>query len=313
MDQDRLVISRRRFTQAGAASLILATGAFAWSAPARAAVPSVNAGGLFFDFAQGTLPDGVVYRRPGRRTVWGPDLQIATALSHEPRFDHDPETGFFAGLLCEPAVENLIGSGRNLSGPDWQVDGVAPRRDALGIDGRIGSASTLEALAQGGTCLTGAGRSRGDYTFSAWIRRQKGYGPVDVTVDGGRTWREVTAALLGGAWVRVEVGETLDQPRVGFRLGEAGDAVEIDACQLERGVHATSEILTEGVRAQVNADELIFAVGPDKRLWRFAWPAAAAGQPDRHLQSVGFTPLDERSFEVRVVTGRSAYASTVTL
>jgi hypothetical protein len=255
----------------------------------------------------------VTLSRPGPATRWNGQHVLETVAPDRPRFDYRSEDGLYLGLLCESAATNHVAFGRRLAlghaRGAWIAEGMAPADDVLGLDKHDGAATTLAAARDGATFLAPLRLPRQEYTFSAWLRRRSGYGRIDITLDGGATWHEVTAGLLAGDWFRVEHTQTLADPVVGFRSVEGGDVIEIDACQLEAGFFATSEILTEGHVATRAAEALRFAAGPDLATWDFTWPSHAILSEQRHVQGVAFWATgDPLVRDVRIVTPRSVYA-----
>ena len=210
--------------------------------------------------------------------------RLANVPAGVPRFDHIPGTNVPLGLLYEPAATNHLAWGRRLARglakKAWAADGVLVIDDAAGLDHKEGVASSLTAQKGGATLMARVPLPRDEYTFSAWVRRRTGYGRVDITLDGGTTWQEITACLLGGRWDRVGTDKPLADPVVGFRFAEAGDAIEVDFCQLETGRFATSEIRTGAAPASRAAETLVLDG------WAFRWPVDAMLGVARHIRSV---------------------------
>ena len=285
---------------------------------------------LVFDFAAGSMPMRASVTRTGTAWRWNDQKVLVAVPSNVGRIDYDGEAGNLLGLLVEPAATNLLTWGRRLgrgvAAGEWIAANVTVADNVTGRDGGANKASTLSAQADAATLLAAKIASFNDYTFSAWARRKTGYGRIDVTVDGGATWIEMTAHFLGREWVRIGshllgVGAALANPRVGFRFDESGDAIEVDLCQLEAGPVATSEIPTEGASMSRSAETLRCAnitSGGAGYGYTFAWPPAAILRNARWLRRLDFSNvLTGRTVDVGMSygtdeLGRSRYTQTVT-
>lgn len=202
-----------------------------------------------FSLLGGSLPSGVEYVRHGAAHVWSatPDLD-ALAQDAAP-FPYNLAGSTILGLRFEAAATDLQGSERRDLTSGWTSGGggVGAAKDATGVDGAATACTTLTASGANGTFTKAVTAGSADYTFSAWVKRKTGTGRVDITVDGGTTWNEITAHLLGGGWVRIGTddlgpGFTGANPTVGFRLVTSGDAIYADYVQLEAGAVKTAEI-----------------------------------------------------------------------
>lgn len=284
---------------------------------------------LVFDFAAGSVPVGATITRSGKAWRWNEQKVLVTVPPNAGRIDYDGETGTLLGLLVEPAATNLLAWGRRLNrgvaASEWAATDVTVADDVAGRDGGPNTASTLRAGVAGATFLAAKIASLNDYTFSAWVRRKSGYGRIDITVDGGASWIEMTAHFLGREWVRIGshllgVGARLADPRVGFRFDEGGDEIEVDLCQLEEGPVATSEIPTEGAAVSRSAETLrctsIAGAGAGYG-YTFGWPPAARLRNGRWLRRLDFSNvMTERSLDAAISystdeLGRPRYTQTV--
>ncbi len=308
MPADRMVISRRRFTQgAGAAALAAFSGPVAARALAGvAAEAAAGAGGrVLFEFTRAAMPEGALLRREGRASLWDASGVLRIVGRDVPRFDHDPLTGELLGLVVEPSASNLLAEGGDFVGPTWTAAGMERQRGAATRPMEVGEGTLLRAGRDLAT-MVGWAAAEGEVAFSCWMRRAAGHGRVDLTLDGGATWTEVTAHLLGGDWVRLQETRSLAEPQPGFRLARAGDAIAAAAVQLEAGPFATSEIVAGDGTAAREADVLVLAPAPE-RFWRFRWPTAAVLGEERHVRSVAFAETGRGRYDITVATPRGSY------
>ena len=271
----------------------------------------------FFDFTTGTLPAGTTLARGGTNAWFWDDTSRLTRVSapNHARFEHDSATGTLIGLLLEASAKNELTYSRTLSAgsSEWTGNSITSADNVTGIDGVANKASTLTATGANGTFLAAKILPTDDYTFSAWVRRKTGIGRVDITLDGGATWQEISAYLLGGRWMRVGThllgpGGPVTDPHVGFRIVEAGDAIEVDVCQLEAGFFATGEIVTDGTTKTRTAETLRFVVDPGVAEWDFAWPEAAVISEERHIRAVQFTLVGAPNiYDILITTPNAEY------
>lgn len=206
------------------------------------------------------------------------------------------------GLLFEPAAINAVPHSRDVTG--WRADGAVPARDFR--PGQQLSGTTIRAGKRGSTLLFGTDLRRDVYTFSSWMRRLGGYGRVAVTVDGGQSWTDVSALLLGRDWVRVDVSDGLARPTVGFRLEGSGDAVAVDLCQLEWGGFATSEIITSGTSGSRRGERLVLHYDEHTSL-DISWPPLSSIREDRHVLALSVVPLGGTMLEITLRTHSGQY------
>lgn len=201
-----------------------------------------------FDFSGETL-GGADHARPLTALRHNSSGAFVAVTVDTPIYDHRRSDNAFLGLVIEPDTTDLQGTERRDLTSGWTSGGggISTAKDATGIDSSANACTTLTASGANGTLLKAVTASSDDYTFSAWVRRKTGTGRVDITIDGGSTWQEITAWLLGGAWLRIGTddlgpGFTGANPSIGFRIVTSGDEIEVDYVQLEQGVRKTSEV-----------------------------------------------------------------------
>lgn len=250
---------------------------------------AVGGARVTFDFIGGILGTAT-YTNAATETYWDSAGVFQIASLDAGRFDHDPADSDVAlGLIFEAAVDNDCPNPRDLTQAAWVKASTTVLKDATGVDGVANAASTITASGANGTCLDAVTESSAEFTFSARVKRKTGTGRVDITVDGGTTWNEITAEISTGEWERPLATKTAANPSMGFRLVTSGDEIEVDMCQLELGPHPTSEITTGAATRAANT--LVFTVAPN-RDWTFVEPSAMVTADSRWVRKVIFTNID---------------------
>lgn len=148
------------------------------------------------------------------------------------------------GLSCPESRTNVVLHNRDLTNAAWTKTNTTAAKDQTGIDGTSNGASSLTATADNGTCLQSITLASSARYQSAFLKRLVGTGTIEMTMDGGSTWTDVTSSV-GASWAAVEIAtQTIANPNVGFRLGTNGDSIAVDAVQNENGTFRTSPIFT---------------------------------------------------------------------
>lgn len=158
--------------------------------------------------------------------------------------------------LLETVATCITLHNRDFTNAVWVASNITPAKDATGIDGVASSASTLTATANNGTILQSTTSGNAQHTVIAFVARKTGTGTVEMTIDGGTTWVDITSNLTSVIDNRQKINQGLVDPQVGFRLGTSGDEIEVDFMQLERTAFATSPIETTTLQVQRDADIL---------------------------------------------------------
>ncbi len=169
------------------------------------------------------------------------------AVVDEPRFEGE-------GLLMEGAGTNNALHAPDLSDVVWVKPAGTGVKDAVGRDGVGSSASTFTATAGNATCLQAVTIGSAEQTYAVAIKRKTGTGTVEITMDNGATWTDITAFLGTTDWYEAQISQTLANPTFGFRLGTAGDAIYVDENQLESLPFASSYIPTAAIAVTRAAD-----------------------------------------------------------
>jgi len=140
--------------------------------------------------------------------------------------------------VVQPAMENA-------QVRSWDLTNAAWTKSSMGtvlVTGMRGDADGATALTANGANATaiGVAGSTASAPSSArfWAKRLVGSGGVDLTVDGGSTWQEVTGVLDAGAgeWVELLVDqEALTAPQIGVRLQNNGDSISVGNAERHEG------------------------------------------------------------------------------
>ena len=138
---------------------------------------------------------------------------------------------------------------RDLTNTVWTTTAITAMKTQAGFDGTPAAATSLVAAAANATIQQRiADPANVQRQQSAFVKRLSGSGPVEMTMDGGTTWTEVTVA---NTWTRVSIApQTLANPTVGLRLANKGDFIAVDCVQNEKltggrdGLYAVSSPIT---------------------------------------------------------------------
>ena len=250
-----------------------------------------------FDFTGGSYDaDALTFTRASAASYLNASGVLASATTDTLRdaaYEYDlTDTLTGPYMLIEAAATNEVTAPRDLTNAAWTKSAsMAAALNASGVDGTSNSATTLTASAANQTVTEALTLTEAEYTFSARIKRVTGAGRIDITLDGGTTWHEVDQFAINpaGPFMRVFATQTLANPEVGFRIVNSGDAIIVDACQLEAGGYPTADILTGG--ATRAADALSIEV-IDGLFWDFAWPAFAQIAEARYVSKIEFRSIN---------------------
>ena len=192
---------------------------------------------------------------PGYRT--NADGSIEDVGSGVARTNHYAAGVARGGLLVEEARTFSGLWGRDLTNAAWvKSASMAAAKDATGVDGTVNAASTLTTSAATQTCLQTVTKTSASHAFGPYIKRKTGTGTVEITVNGGTNWQDVTSSLSTTAWYRASEVRTVANPQFGFRIATSGDEIEVDFASFETGPQVTSPMLTEGAAVTRNADSI---------------------------------------------------------
>lgn len=161
------------------------------------------------------------------------------------------------GALVETTSSNRAKHCRDLTQALWTKSNVTPVKDQTGIDGVANSCSRITSSAGNGTCLQAITNASDERIFSAFLKRLVGTGVVNMTMDNGSTWTDVTSSFGASGFSRVAIpAQTLANPTVGFRLVTNGDSIAVDFTQEESAAAASSPILTGAAAVTRTIDQV---------------------------------------------------------
>lgn len=219
-------------------------------------------GNYFVDGASASKSTAVNFSRSS--AAWGFDADTGLLTEYGVNVQRTnnkiwSNTGWVTGVRHErEARTNLIANSDVMTG--WTGTNVTATKDQTGADGNANAAHRLTASADGGTMLLTVTAATANYVFGALVKRITGTGTVEVTVDGGTTWVDVTETVAD-EWRPVSTGAGLSttNPQVGYRLGTSGDEIAVQVNQLEATAkYLSSPIPTTGTARQRNL-ELMYA------------------------------------------------------
>jgi hypothetical protein len=195
------------------------------------------------------------FTRNSSATYVGPDGFIKTAAVNQPRFDFDPVTGDYRGLLVEESRTNLLTYSNTFDVAWTDTNIIRNTTAALAPDG-TNSALRVTAGNDNATVIRNvAVGSDNTRTFSIYLRRVSGSGLIQFTFDGGSSWTTITQSITN-TWSRFILFTNFTNHRVGLRIVTTGDSIELWGSQLEVGVE-TSYIPTTTTTVTRQPDQLI--------------------------------------------------------
>jgi hypothetical protein len=137
----------------------------------------------------------------------------------------------------------------------WVATNITAVQDQIGPDGTPNGATRLTATGANGTILqtvTGSSTAR---TASGVVKRTVGTGTIEMTMDNGSTWLDITSQL-GATWSRPFKTQTNLNPVFGYRMATPGDQIVVSGAVLETGSVLTSPWMTGSVVSTRVADAI---------------------------------------------------------
>lgn len=192
----------------------------------------------------GPVPAALTLARPSEATFTNALGLVETAPQNVLRPDYDPLTGAYLGWLIEEPRTNLLRMSRWLEDAAWTRTGATVVRDLAGADGIPAAACRVTAASAGATITQAITAASARHILTFDLKPLALTGAVSLTLDGGATWTDVTAALVPGRFTRVTAVQTTANPVAGLRLSAAGDSVAADFAQVEAGAYPTSRIVS---------------------------------------------------------------------
>jgi hypothetical protein len=153
------------------------------------------------------------------------------------------------GLWAENNATNYALQCRDLSNAVWTSVGITANRNQIGADLSANGATLLTATAPSGTCLQLITLASTQVIGSAYVKRVTGSGTIEMTIDGGLSYTNITSQINTSTFSFIELpNQTLLNPSIGFRITTSGDAIAVDFTQLENVIDgitaATTRIVT---------------------------------------------------------------------
>lgn len=244
------------------------------------------------------VPGSATYTRASLGWYRNDSGDWVEASSGEIRSGHNlTPGGGEKGYLPEPAATKLALFPRDFTNGAWSPTNITAAKDATGIDAVANAASTLTADAANGTILQSFTRASSAHTFSVFVARKTGTGTIEITVDGGTTWVDITSSISSD--IRddpYKVTQTLANPSIGFRIGTSGDEIEVDMGDLEATPYVTTPLdHTSGTATRV-ADRLAAGVSPSAAGYTAFVDATAVSDPDDANTCIGHTDAKRDSY-----------------
>ncbi|HBD11993.1 MAG TPA: hypothetical protein DCZ13_07580 [Porticoccaceae bacterium] len=159
-------------------------------------------------------------------------------------------------VLTQPSRTNNVWPSRDFTHANWVATNITKALDAVGIDGLVNGASSLTATAANATVFNTVTLASAGYTTSFYVRRKTGTGTIELTENGGTSYTDITSLTNSSTYTRVDITTTQANPSIGFRIVTSGDAIEVDAAQLETGTEATNPIKTTTAAATRDNDQI---------------------------------------------------------
>lgn len=186
--------------------------------------------------------------------------------SGSPRFTYsglDTTVTTTGGYFAEGARTNSVLQARDLTNAAWTKSNLTTAQTSTGIDGVTNSCTRCTASAGNGTALQAVVIASAAKAFGVWIKRITGTGEIDITLDNGSTWTNITSQINASTFTLVQATQTLANPTVGIRIVTSADAIDVDVAQLEDGAAFSSTPIPTTVAAVTrNADLLTYPTSP---------------------------------------------------
>ncbi len=198
--------------------------------------------------------------------------------------------------MCEGSLtpHNAVLFPRDLTNAAWTKTSCTPALDQPGaLDGLANTASSLIATGANATCLQAITVVSSARNETAYVKRLIGTGEIDMTMDGGTTWRNVTAQITSTGYTKIQIpSQTLASLSVGFRLVTNGDKIAVDLVDNDDGAAFT--LTPESLAASFTADEI---------LWSRVTPGFAQRVPEVYCPWSWNQTAQRLEFEYRAFNG----------
>lgn len=287
--------------------------------PLTRTILPVDAPAFFVDFSAGQA-GAMTFARSTTATYFDAAGVLQAAASGVLRLDHHPISLARLGLLREPARTNRALWNRDLTNEAWAKSTATAAKDQVGIDGAANGASSVLATDAAATVLQTVTHTSTERAFAVYVKRLVGTGAVEITLDGGDEWTDVTELLSTSAWARASKVQTLADPVFGLRLAVSGDKVAVDYAQVEDGHCPTSAVATTTAAVTRDADAITLSGPSFTGMWNaaegtilveFSMAAAPPGSSFPIILSANDTTANERvAMSITETTGAINFGLT---
>lgn len=163
------------------------------------------------------------------------------------------------GLWAEGRYTNYALWCRDCTNAAWTKTNITASKNQTGADGTANAASSLTASAGNGTCLQAITQASTTFVGSAYVKRITGTGTINMTIDGGTTWTDITSSINSSGYTKVAVAnQTLANPSIGFQIVTNADAIAVDFIQCENNTYASTPLLTTSATVFRGTEEPAF-------------------------------------------------------
>jgi hypothetical protein len=192
--------------------------------------------------------------------AWTSSGVMVSVASGTARSQYTP-TGIYLGYLAETVATQLVTPTAAIKDMTVAWSKGATLTIAKTATDTLGNANACSVLTGGAVAATNtatltlvaAATSR---TYSCYIKRVTGTGPILITQDNFATSTDVSSQLTANTWVLVQLNQSQLNAVYGLQVSTNGDVIHVDWNQFEAGGLATSPIDTSG--GTRNADVLTY-------------------------------------------------------
>lgn len=115
-----------------------------------------------------------------------------------------------------------------ITATNWVATNVTAAKDQTSGDGTANNASSITATANGGTLLQTDTLAVNNLLFQAKIKRLVGTGTIEMTLNGGTNWIDVTSQITAAWSLPYMTLAAVTNPTFGLRFGTSGDKIAFE-------------------------------------------------------------------------------------
>lgn len=194
---------------------------------------------------------GCTFSRGSTASFIGPSGYLNYASANQPRFHYDPETLQPRGLLIEDSATNILNWSESFASTggsvnSWVDTNITRSQGSLSPSGSTYAIRFAADTGNATLISTNPPGSNALRTFSFWLKGITGNEKIEYTFNGGTSWHGITG--IKTSWKRFVVGPvypngiTAYDHKVGWRIGNTGNVVEIWGAQLEQRIGSINNI-----------------------------------------------------------------------